>query len=183
MKVIETAIPDVRIIEPQVFGDARGFFMETWSRRDFAAVGIDADFVQDNHSCSVQGTLRGLHYQIQRAQGKLVRVTAGEVFDVAVDLRRDSPTFGHWVGVMLSVENYRQLWVPPGFAHGFYVVSEVAEFQYKCTDYYAPEHERCIRRDDPELGIEWPLIAGGSEPLLSDKDRAGVRFADADVYE
>ena len=182
VKVIETAIPDVRIIEPRVFGDARGFFMETWSRRDFASVGIDADFVQDNHSRSVQGTLRGLHYQIQQPQGKLVRVTAGEVFDVAVDLRRTSPTFGRWVGVMLSAENHRQLWVPPGFAHGFYVVSEVAEFQYKCTDYYAPEHERCIRWDDPELGIEWPLIVDGSGPLLSEKDRAGARFADAEVY-
>ena len=182
MKVIETAIPDVRIIEPRVFGDARGFFMETWSRRDFAAAGIDADFVQDNHSRSVQGTLRGLHYQIQQPQGKLVRVTAGEVFDVAVDLRRASPTFGRWLGVMLSAENHRQLWVPPGFAHGFYVVSEVAEFQYKCTDYYASEHERCIRWDDPELGIEWPLILDGSKPLLSDKDRAGVRFADTEVY-
>ena len=182
MKVIETAIPDVRIIEPRVFGDARGFFMETWSRRDFASVCIDADFVQDNHSRSVQGTLRGLHYQIQQPQGKLVRVTAGEVFDVAVDLRRASPTFGRGVGVMLSAENHRQLWVPPGFAHGFYVVSEVAEFQYKCTDYYAPEHERCIRWDDPELGIEWPLIESGAEPLLSEKDRAGVRLADAEVY-
>lgn len=183
MKVIETAIPDVRIIEPRVFGDARGFFMETWSRRDFTAAGIDADFVQDNHSRSVQGTLRGLHYQIQQPQGKLVRVSAGEVFDVALDLRGGSKTFGNWVGVMLSAKNNRQLWVPPGFAHGFYVVSEAAEFQYKCTHYYAPEHERCIRWDDPKLGIEWPLIADGSEPLLSDKDRAGVRFADAEVYE
>lgn len=182
MKLIETAIPDVRIIEPRVFGDARGFFMETWSRRDFAAAGIDADFVQDNHSRSVQGTLRGLHYQIQQPQGKLVRVTAGEVFDVAVDLRRASPTFGRWVGVMLSSENHRQLWVPPGFAHGFYVVSEVAEFQYKCTDYYAPVHERCIRWDDPELGIEWPLIAGGSGPLLSAKDRNGLLISQSEVY-
>ena len=182
MKLIETAIPDVRIIEPRVFGDARGFFMETWSLSDFVAAGIDADFVQDNHSRSVQGTLRGLHYQIQQPQGKLVRVTAGEVFDVAVDLRRTSPTFGRWVGVMLSAENHRQLWVPPGFAHGFYVVSEVAEFQYKCTDYYTPEHERCIRWDDPELGIEWPLIDSSAGPLLSEKDRAGARFADAEVY-
>lgn len=183
MKVIETAIPDVRIIEPSVFGDVRGFFIESWSRRDFASVGIDADFVQDNHSRSVQGTLRGLHYQIQQPQGKLVRVSAGEVFDVAVDLRRESKTFGNWVGVMLSADNNRQLWVPQGFAHGFYVVSEAAEFQYKCTDYYAPEHERCIRWDDPELGLEWPLIAGGTGPLLSNKDRAGTRFVDAEVYE
>jgi len=183
VKVIETAIPDVRIIEPRVFGDARGFFMETWSRRDFASGGIDADFVQDNHSRSVQGTLRGLHYQIQQPQGKLVRVTAGEVFDVAVDLRRASPTFGRWVGVMLSAENHRQLWVPPGFAHGFYVVSEVAEFQYKCTDYYAPEHERCIRWDDPGLGIEWPLIAGGGAPLLSDKDQNGMLLSESEIFE
>ena len=183
MKVIETAIPDVRIIEPRVFGDARGFFMVTWSRRDFASAGIDADFVQDNHSRSVQGTLRGLHYQIQQPQGKLVRVTAGEVFDVAVDLRRLSPTFGRWLGVMLSVENHRQLWVPPGFAHGFYVISEMAEFRYKCTDYYAPEHERCIRWDDPELGIEWPMIVGGPGPLLSDKDRYGKLFSESEVFE
>lgn len=156
--------------------------MESWSRRDFASACIDTDFVQDNYSRSVKGTLRGLHYQIRQPQGKLVCVTVGEVFDVAVDLRRTSPTFGRWVGLTLSADNRRQLWVPSGFAHGFYVVSEVAEFQYKCTDYYAPEHERCIRWDDPELGIDWPLIDSSDEPLLSDKDKAGVRLEDAEVY-
>lgn len=182
MKFIETRIPDVVIVEPTVFGDERGFFMETWERRKFAAAGLDSEFVQDNHSRSVRGTLRGLHYQIEQPQGKLVRVTRGAVFDVAVDVRRSSPTFGQWVGVELSAENKRQLWVPPRFAHGFYVTSEVAEFQYKCTDFYAPEHERSIRWDDPELAIEWPLVEGG-EPLLSDKDRAGLALADAEVYE
>ena len=182
MKFIETRIPDVVIVEPTVYGDERGFFMETWERRKFAAAGLDQEFVQDNHSRSVRGTLRGLHYQIEQPQGKLVRVTQGAVFDVAVDIRRSSPTFGQWVGVELSAENKRQLWVPPRFAHGFYVTSEVAEFQYKCTDFYAPEHERSIRWDDPELGIEWPLVEGG-EPLLSDKDRAGLALADAEVYE
>ena len=182
MKFIETRIPDVVIVEPTVFGDERGFFMETWERRKFAAAGLDSGFVQDNHSRSVRGTLRGLHYQIEQPQGKLVRVTQGAVFDVAVDIRRSSPTFGQWVGVELSAENKRQLLVSPRFAHGFYVTSEVAEFQYKCTDFYAPEHERSIRWDDPELGIEWPLVEGG-EPLLSDKDRAGLALADAEVYE
>ncbi len=182
MKFIETRIPDVVIVEPTVYGDERGFFMETWERRKFAAAGLDWAFVQDNHSRSVCGTLRGLHYQIEQPQGKLVRVTQGAVFDVAVDIRRSSPTFGQWVGVELSAENKRQLWVPPHFAHGFYVTSEVAEFQYKCTDFYAPEHERSIRWDDPELGIEWPLAEGG-EPLLSDKDRAALVLADAEVYE
>ncbi|WP_019591381.1 dTDP-4-dehydrorhamnose 3,5-epimerase [Thioalkalivibrio sp. ALE20] len=182
MKVIETSIPDVRIIEPAVFGDARGFFMESWSRRTFAEAGLDLDFVQDNHSRSVQGTLRGLHYQIRQPQGKLVRVTVGAVFDVAVDLRRSSPTFGRWVGVELTAENHRQLWVPPGFGHGFYVTSDVAEFQYKCTDYYAPEHERCIRWDDPDLGIEWPECSIEGKPIVSDKDRLGVRFMHAECY-
>ncbi|WP_017942187.1 MULTISPECIES: dTDP-4-dehydrorhamnose 3,5-epimerase [unclassified Thioalkalivibrio] len=183
MKFIETRIPDVVIVEPTVYGDERGFFMETWERRKFEAAGLDQEFVQDNHSRSVRGTLRGLHYQIEQPQGKLVRVTHGAVFDVAVDIRRSSPTCGQWVGVELSAENKRQLWVPARFAHGFYVTSEVAEFQYKCTDFYAPEHERCIRWDDPDLGIEWPLLSDGSEPLLSDKDRAGLWFAAAEVYE
>lgn len=182
MKFIETRIPDVVIVEPTVYGDERGFFMETWEQRKFVAAGLDWAFVQDNHSRSVRGTLRGLHYQIEQPQGKLVRVTRGAVFDVAVDIRRSSPTFGEWVGVELSAENKRQLWVPPRFAHGFYVTSEVAEFQYKCTDFYAPEHERSIRWDDPELGIEWPLVEGG-KPLLSDKDQAALALADAEVYE
>ncbi|HAE38210.1 MAG TPA: dTDP-4-dehydrorhamnose 3,5-epimerase, partial [Candidatus Riflebacteria bacterium] len=144
MKISPTGIPDVLLIEPQVFGDQRGFFMETWNRKKFAAAGLDFDFVQDNHSSSIKGTLRGLHYQISNPQGKLVRVTAGEVFDVAVDLRKGSPTFGRWEGTILSAENQRLFWVPPGFAHGFLVLSETAEFQYKCTDYYNPASERCI---------------------------------------
>lgn len=173
MNVIKTEIPEVLIIEPDVFGDERGFFMETWQRQKFAEIGIDYDFVQDNYSRSVKGTLRGLHYQIKQPQGKLVRVTVGEVFDVAVDIRKDLPTFGQWVGEYLSAENKRMLWIPPGFAHGFYVLSDVAEFQYKCTDYYAPEYERFIKWDDPELGIDWPL---DGEPLLSDKDQSGIDF-------
>ena len=184
MEFIRTRIPDVQIIEPVVFGDERGFFMETWQRRKFEQAGIDHDFVQDNHSRSARGTLRGLHYQIRHPQGKLVRVTRGAVFDVAVDLRRSSPDFGRWVGVELSADNRRQLWMPPGFAHGFYVMSDIAEFQYKCTDFYAPEHERAIRWDDPNLSVEWPLKRNhGNEPLLSDKDRAAVSFIDAEVYE
>jgi dTDP-4-dehydrorhamnose 3,5-epimerase len=166
-----TIIPDVILIEPKVFGDERGLFFETWHRRKFADAGIDADFVQDNHSRSVQGTLRGLHYQIRQPQGKLVRVTAGEVFDVAVDIRPESTTFGSWVGERLSAANNRLLWIPPGFAHGFYVLSDAAVFQYKCTDYYAPEFERAIRWNDAELGIEWPLIEG-RQPILSERDRA-----------
>lgn len=181
MKVIETRIPALKILEPRVFGDERGFFMETWNRRSFAEAGLNPDFVQDNHSRSRQGTLRGLHYQIRQPQGKLVRVVRGEVFDVAVDLRRSSPTFGQWAGVWLSEQNKRMFWVPPGFAHGFYVVSELADFVYKCTDFYAPEHERCIRWDDRRLGIEWPLEQGG-EPLVSDKDRLGLSLAEAETY-
>jgi dTDP-4-dehydrorhamnose 3,5-epimerase len=181
VEFIKTDIPDVVIIEPKVFGDERGFFMETWQRKTFAANGIDYDFVQDNHSLSGKGILRGLHYQIKQPQGKLVRVTSGEVFDVAVDIRKGSPWFGKWVGVTLSAENKRQLWVPPGFAHGFYVVSYQAEFVYKCTDFYAPEYERCIIWNDNELGIEWPL--DGGEPLLSGKDLAGVGFGEAECYE
>ena len=181
MKFVPTRIADVVVIEPQVFGDERGFFMETWRADKFAENGIVATFVQDNHSRSTQGVLRGLHYQIQQPQGKLARVISGEVFDVAVDMRKISPTFGQWVGEILSAENKKMLWVPPGFAHGFYVLSETAEFLYKCTDYYAPEHERCVRWDDPELAIDWPLI-DGTMPLLSEKDLAGASFADAECY-
>jgi dTDP-4-dehydrorhamnose 3,5-epimerase len=180
VQFIKTDIPDVVIIEPRVFGDERGFFMETWQRKTFAESGIDYDFVQDNHSLSGKGILRGLHYQIKQPQGKLVRVISGEVFDVAVDIRKESPWFGKWVGVMLSAENRRQLWVPPGFAHGFYVVSDQAEFVYKCTDFYAPEYERSIIWDDPDLGITWPL--DGVQPLLSGKDTAGVPFCKAEFY-
>ncbi len=179
MRVTATAIPDVLLIEPAVFGDERGFFMETWQRRKFAEAGIDYDFVQDNHSRSVRGTLRGLHYQIRQPQGKLVRVTHGAVFDVAVDLRKRSPTFGQWVGEHLTAENKRMLWVPPGFAHGFCVTSDVADFQYKCTDYYAPAHERCIRWDDPDLAIAWPLA---HEPLVSAKDQQGLPLAQAECF-
>ena len=168
------------LIEPQVFGDSRGFFMETWHAEKFAAAGLDCNFVQDNHSKSVQGTLRGLHYQIRKPQGKLVRVISGEVFDVAVDLRKSSPFFGRWVGEILSAENKKMLWVPPGFGHGFYVLSSEAEFVYKCTELYAPEDERCIRWDDPELAIAWPLL--GQPPLLSAKDLAGVSLAEAELY-
>ena len=180
MQVVTTALPDVLILEPKVFGDERGFFFESFNARQFAeATGLHREFVQDNHSRSAKGVLRGLHYQVQQAQGKLVRVTAGEVFDVAVDLRRSSPTFGQWVGVHLSAENNRQLWVPEGFAHGFVVLSEFAEFLYKTTDYYAPEHERSIRWDDPTLAIDWQLTEA---PQLSAKDPAGLNFQDASVF-
>ncbi|MCZ4324377.1 dTDP-4-dehydrorhamnose 3,5-epimerase [Pseudomonas anguilliseptica] len=180
MQAIKTELPGVLILEPKVFGDQRGFFFESFNARAFAeATGLQCEFVQDNHSRSQLGVLRGLHYQVQQAQGKLVRVTAGEVYDVAVDLRRSSPTFGHWVGVHLSAENKRQLWVPAGFAHGFVVLSEFAEFLYKTTDYYAPEHERCIRWDDPTLAIEWPLDGA---PQLSPKDQSGLSFAEAQVF-
>lgn len=181
MQVTPTAIPDVLIIEPKVFGDDRGFFMETWTKRVFEEIGISGEFVQDNHSKSQQGVLRGLHYQIQQPQGKLVRVLRGRVYDVAVDLRKSSSTFGQWVAEELSEENKRMLWVPPGFAHGFYVMSNEAEFVYKCTDYYAPEYERSILWNDEALGIDWPLPEGGA-PLLSSKDMAGQRLADADYY-
>lgn len=181
MKVIATRIPEVKIIEPAVFGDARGFFMETHNSRKFAELGLDLNFVQDNHSRSRQGILRGLHYQMQQTQGKLVRVTSGKVFDVAVDVRRSSPTFGQWVGVELSDENHRMLWVPEGFAHGFYVMSESADFLYKCTNLYAPEHEACIRWDDPTLAIEWPLV-DGQAPLVSDKDAQGKSWAEAETF-
>lgn len=179
MKVVPTAIPEVLLLEPKVFGDARGFFLESYNRRDFAAAtGLDPDFVQDNHSRSARGVLRGLHYQLRQPQGKLVRVVRGSVFDVAVDLRRGSPTFGHWAGVELSEENQRQMWVPPGFAHGFLVTSDSADVQYKATAYYAPEHERCIAWNDPEIGIRWPAEA----PVLSEKDRRAGPLSQADTY-
>lgn len=180
MKVIPTRIPDVRLIEPQVFGDERGFFYESWNRQALTEEGLEADFVQDNHSRSQQGVLRGLHYQIQHPQGKLVRAVVGSVYDVAVDLRRSSPTFGQWVGVELSAENKRMLWIPPGFAHGFYVTSDEAEFLYKTTDYWFPEHERTLAWDDPSLAIDWPL--GNSEPSLSAKDREGTSFELAESF-
>lgn len=180
MEIVETRIPDVKMIKPKVFGDERGFFMETWNARAFAEAGIDVTFVQDNHSRSVKNTLRGLHYQIKQPQGKLVRCTRGEVFDVAVDLRKNSPTFGQWVGEILSEENQYQLWVPPGFAHGFLVMSETADFQYKCTDFYAPEYERSLMWNDGDIGIVWPLKS--ERPILSDKDLMGEGFCDAEVY-
>lgn len=180
MHIIQTAISDVLILEPKVFGDERGFFFESFNARAFSeATGLNPNFVQDNHSRSQQGVLRGLHYQVQQAQGKLVRVTAGEVYDVAVDLRRQSPTFGQWVGAHLSADNKRQMWVPEGFAHGFVVLSEFAEFLYKTTDYYAPAHERCIRWNDPKLAIDWPLQG---EPRLSAKDQQGTLFDDAELF-
>ena len=180
MRAIPTALPDVVLFEPRVFGDDRGFFFESFNRQALAALGLDADFVQDNHSRSLKGVLRGLHYQLRQPQGKLVRVVLGEVYDVAVDLRRASPSFGRWVGMRLSAENKRMAWVPPGFAHGFLVLSEAAEFLYKTTDYYAPAHERTLRWDDPDLAIDWPLTG---PPSLSAKDTAGVTFKDAEVYE
>ncbi|MDO5086178.1 MAG: dTDP-4-dehydrorhamnose 3,5-epimerase [Comamonadaceae bacterium] len=185
MQVTPTALPGVLILEPQVFGDARGFFLESYNRRAFAqATGLDIGFVQDNHSRSRQGVLRGLHYQIRQPQGKLVRVVRGAVFDVAVDLRRSSPTFGQWAGVELSEDNQRQFWVPAGFAHGFVVLSESADFLYKTTDYYAPEHERSVAWNDPAIGIDWPLAAHGiGAPLLSDKDRAAVPLAQAECFD
>jgi len=182
VKFTKTEIPDVVLVEPDVFGDNRGFFMETWHEGKFADGGITADFVQDNHSRSGQGILRGLHYQVKKPQGKLVRVLNGEVFDVAVDLRKKSATFGQWVGMHLSAENKKMLWVPPGFAHGFYVTSRQADFFYKCTQFYAPDYERAIRWDDPDLAIEWPLI-DGKTPVLAAKDEAAAAFKDAEYYE
>ena len=182
MEVRPTAIPDVLVIEPKVFGDARGFFYESFNQRELErAVGRPLRFVQDNHSLSARGVLRGLHYQLPHPQGKLVRVVRGEVFDVAVDLRKGSPTFGRWVGEVLSAKDKRQLFVPEGFAHGFLVLSDEAEFLYKTTDYWHPEHERCIRWDDPELGVAWP--ATGVAPIVSAKDAAGRRLAEAPVFE
>lgn len=182
MKFRDTAIDAVKILEPTIFGDERGFFMETFRANEFADHCSEREFVQENHSLSSQGILRGLHYQIQQPQGKLVRVIQGRVYDVAVDLRRSSATFGQWVGVELSADNKRQLWVPEGFAHGFYVVSETAEFVYKCTDYYAPEHERCLCWDEPSLAIEWPLSPGDT-PRLSEKDAAGKTWNNADFFD
>lgn len=179
MSVTPTAVPDVIVLEPKVFGDSRGFFLESWNQRDFAAAGIRAEFVQDNHSRSGRNVLRGLHYQIRQPQGKLLRVIAGEIYDVAVDIRRNSPTFGRWIGLTLSAENRRMVWVPAGFAHGFLVVSEAAEVLYKATDYYAPEHERTIAWNDPDIGIAWPL---SGEPVLSAKDAVGQHLRDAEVY-
>lgn len=180
MKVIPTPIEGLLVIEPTVFGDDRGFFYESFNARRFEELtGVRTAFVQDNHSRSAKGVLRGLHYQVEQAQGKLVRVTTGAVFDVAVDLRKSSPTFGQWYGLELSAENKRQLWIPPGFGHGFVVTSEVAEFLYKTTDYYAPAHERSVIWNDPAIGIDWPL---DGEPLLSAKDKAGLPLAEAEVF-
>lgn len=182
MKYTPLGVPDIVLIEPQVFGDERGFFMETWREDEFKTSVADISFVQDNHSKSSQGVLRGLHYQIMQPQGKLVRVLSGTVFDVAVDIRKNSPSFGKWTGATLSSDNKAMLWVPPGFAHGFYVISKEAEFVYKCTDYYAPEHELSIKWNDPDLAIDWPLIPG-MQPLLSPKDEAGVFFKSAEIYK
>lgn len=180
MQRIPTTIPEVCLLEPKVFGDERGFFMESWNRRVFAQLGIHLDFMQDNHSRSQQGVLRGLHYQVKQAQGKLVRVISGAVFDVAVDIRKSSPTFGRWVGEVLSAENKRMLWVPPGFAHGFLTLSDSADFLYKATDYYAPEYERSLLWNDPAIGIDWPLA--NISPILAAKDAAGTLLKDAETY-
>ncbi|MCW5640834.1 MAG: dTDP-4-dehydrorhamnose 3,5-epimerase [Rhodoferax sp.] len=178
MKITPCVIPDVLLLEPRVFGDERGFFLESFNQRQFqTATGLDQHFVQDNHSRSARNVLRGLHYQSEQPQGKLVRVVSGEIFDVAVDIRPGSPTFGRWTGEVLSAANKRQLWIPPGLAHGFLVLSESADFLYKTTDYYAPDHERCIAWNDPALGIEWPL--DGRSPILSTRDQAGMSLADA----
>jgi dTDP-4-dehydrorhamnose 3,5-epimerase len=179
MKLVQTNLPEVVLIEPRVFGDARGFFMESWNRDTFASLGIDVDFVQDNHSRSARGVLRGLHYQIRQPQGKLVRVVNGAVFDVAVDVRRSSPHFGEWTGHELSADNQRMMWVPPGFAHGFLVLSESADFLYKTSDYYSPENERCLLWNDPAVGVVWPL---DDEPALSEKDRIGSLLSQAEVF-
>jgi dTDP-4-dehydrorhamnose 3,5-epimerase len=182
MQFLPAEIPDIVIVEPKVFGDERGFFMETYREELFAQAGIRARFVQDNHSGSRQGVLRGLHYQIKQPQGKLVRVIVGEVFDVAVDLRRSSPTFGRWLGVHLSAQNRRQVWVPPGFAHGFYVLSDWAELFYKTTDYYAPQWERTLLWNDPSVGIDWPLLPG-MPPALSQKDLHGSTLGQAELFD
>ena len=182
MQVVETSLPEVKILEPRVHGDARGFFLESWNSRTFADLGLTLEFVQDNHSHSGHGILRGIHYQLLHPQGKLVRVTRGIVFDVAVDLRRSSPNYGRWVGVELSDHNHRMLWVPPGFGHGFYVASHEADFIYKCTDFYYPQHERAVRWDDPELAIDWPLPAG-EPPALSEKDSEAPLLKNAETYD
>ena len=181
MEVIATAIPDVKLVRPQVFGDERGFLLETFQRKVFLEQGLPGEFVQENHSRSRQAVLRGLHYQIRQPQGKLIRVAFGEVFDVAVDLRRSSPHFGRWVGTRLSDRNHEMLWIPPGFGHGFVTLSESVDLIYKCTDFYAPEHERIIAWDDPDIGVDWPLPAG-AEPILSAKDKVGTPFRSADTY-
>ena len=182
MQKLETPIPDCMLFEPTAHQDARGFFIESWNRRVFSDLGLDVDFVQDNHSRSSLGVLRGLHYQVNNPQGKLVRVTRGSVFDVIVDIRRSSESFGQWYGVELSEENQRLLWVPPGFAHGFYVNSEYADFQYKCSEYYSSVNDRCIRWDDPQIGIDWPLI-DQQDPELSPKDAGAPLLKDAEVFE
>jgi dTDP-4-dehydrorhamnose 3,5-epimerase len=181
MELEPTRLPEVVLIKPRVFGDARGFFFESWQERAFAAAGIGTSFVQDNHSHSTRHTLRGLHFQVQQPQGKLVRVTRGEVFDVAVDIRRGSPRYGQWAGVVLNDANHQMLWVPPGFAHGYLALTEEVDFLYKCTDYYAPEYERAIRWDDPQLAVNWPLPAG-IVPVLSSKDAAAPLFSHAQSY-
>jgi len=181
VKIITTEIEDVKILEPRLFGDERGFFMETWRDDQFKELVSDSSFVQDNHSKSTRGVLRGLHYQVKHSQGKLVRVISGEVFDVVVDIRKGSLTFGCWTGVVLSSQNKRMLWVPPGFAHGFYVMGDGAELVYKCTDYYAPEYERSILWNDPLLSIQWPLV-DGKPPILSAKDEKGCFFEDCEPY-
>ena len=178
MDIETTTIPGLIRLKPRVFGDARGFFLESWNQRDFAEIGIEARFVQDNHSRSTRGTLRGLHYQTESVQGKLVRVASGRIFDVAVDMRADSPSLGQSVGMELSAEDHEMLWIPPGFAHGFYVLSEMADFLYKCTDYYAPECEISMRWDDPALAIDWPL-RDGEAPIVSSKDANGLAFSEA----
>jgi dTDP-4-dehydrorhamnose 3,5-epimerase len=184
MKVEATRLPEVLVIEPRVFGDERGFFMESWNKARFdEALGHAVDFVQDNHSRSARGVLRGLHYQIRQAQGKLVRVIRGRVFDVAVDLRRSSPRLGQWVGVELSADNHRQLWIPPGFAHGYLTLSESADFLYKATDFYAPQHERTLAWGDAHVGVQWPLAELGAPPVLSAKDAAGHSWAQCELYE
>ena len=179
MNIIKTTLPDVLLIEPKAFGDARGFFLESWNRQTFAELGLDPDFVQDNHSRSARGVLRGLHYQLNEPQGKLVRVVSGAVFDVAVDLRKSSPHFGQWVGYELSADNHRMLWIPPGFGHGFLVLSDSADFLYKTTVYYAPQWDRGVRWDDPEIGVAWPL---DGTPTLSAKDQIQPLLKDAEVY-
>jgi dTDP-4-dehydrorhamnose 3,5-epimerase len=182
MKFEATPLQGVYLLRPRVFGDSRGFFLESWNARTFQEAGFDLQFVQDNHSRSARGILRGMHYQTEHTQGKLVRVTAGEVFDAVVDLRRSSPTLGHWYGATLSADNHHMLWIPPGFAHGFYVTSEYADFQYKCTEFYHPESEISLAWDDPSVGIEWPVPAG-EEPLLSAKDSAGLPWSEVPLFE
>jgi dTDP-4-dehydrorhamnose 3,5-epimerase len=180
MNLVPTDLPEVLIIEPLVFGDGRGFFAETWNQARFASAGLDVAFVQDNHSRSARGVLRGIHYQLTQPQGKLVRVVSGSVFDVAVDLRQSSPNFGRWTGVELTADSQRMLWIPPGFGHGFLTLADGTDFLYKCTAFYAPQDEQCVAWNDPDLAIEWPLE--GIELVLSDKDRQGIPFAEARVY-